>query len=216
MRKHLFSLFFLLSVLWFLTPSPCHGQSVSVRTNLAWDAVSEPNLGLEFPLGKHVSLGVDGGLKSWPRWLPWDLDNVENTTHWRNFAVVPELRYYFSGVYEGWFVGLDGLYSHFNVGNVTFPLGLYPLVRDSRLQGDLYGGGLLVGKSWWLGARWRLEAQVGAAAGYYNAAQFPCAHCAQQSGTAEGVTIVPKLGINLAWNLRKQQKQEILEIINNK
>lgn len=35
------------------------GSGVSLRTNLLWDAAAEPNLGVEFPVGKHVSLGVN-------------------------------------------------------------------------------------------------------------------------------------------------------------
>ena len=73
-------------------------QGVSVRTNLLWDAVSEPNVGLEFPVSDHWSVGANAGIKSWPRWLAWDWD-TENPTHWRNLAVVPEARYYFDQVY---------------------------------------------------------------------------------------------------------------------
>ena len=101
-------------------------QGMSVRTNLLWDAAAEPNIGLEFPVGKHVSLGLNAGIKTWPRWLFWDNDNVQNTRHWRNYAVVPEVRYYFDQVYDGFFVGGDAIYTHFNVGNVTFPFHMYP------------------------------------------------------------------------------------------
>ena len=193
-----------------LSPAP----GVSLRTNLLWDGLAEPNLGLEVALGQHVSLGVNGGLKPWPRWLAWDNDNLTNPTHWRNFAVVPELRFYPRRVYDGWFFGADAVYSHFNMGTLPIPWGLYPLLRNNRLQGDFYGGGLFAGYSWWLGSRWRLEVEAGAAVGYYNAGQYPCSHCAGIEGTATGVTVLPKLGLNLAWNLRRrQQRQELLEVI---
>ena len=66
-----------------LLSSSAAAQGVSLRTNLAWDAVAEPNVGVEFPISNHWSLGANAGLKAWPRWLAWDWD-LENPTHWRN------------------------------------------------------------------------------------------------------------------------------------
>ena len=182
------------------------GQEVSLRTNLAWDAVSEPNLGVEFSVSNHWSLGVDAGIKAWPRWLAWDWDK-ENPTHWRNLTMVPEARYYFDQVYDGWFVGADFLYTHFNVGKVKFPFGLYPEVRDYRMQGDFMGPGLFGGYSWWLGQHWRLEAEAGVAVGYYKAGKFECEHCGSQIGEPAGVALVPKIGVNLAYNVRRRTEE---------
>ena len=173
---------------------------MSLRTNLLWDGAAEPNIGLEFPVGKHVSLNVSGGLKTWPRWLFWDNENVENTRHWRNFAVVPEARYYFKQVYDGFFVGADALYTHFNVGNVRFPLGLYPETQDSRVQGSYWAGGLLFGYSVWLGQHIRLEAEAGVAGGLAAYDRYDCAHCGTKTGEVRKPAVVPKLGLNLAWN----------------
>ena len=189
-------------------------QDVSLRTNLLWDAVAEPNLGIEFPLNQHWSLGGNAGLKAWPRWLAWDW-NTENPTHWRNFALVPEARFYLDQVYEGWFFAGDVIYTHFNVGHVKFPFGLYPDAWNYRLQGDFLGLGFSAGHSWWLGSRWRIEAEAGLGVGYVNAGKFACEHCGSQVGTREGVALVPKLGINLAYHFRRreQRKQEILDIL---
>lgn len=173
-------------------------QGMSLRTNLLWDAAAEPNIGLEFPLSKHFSLGANAGLKSWPRWLIWDTDIVNNTRHWRNFAVVPELRFYFDQVYDGWFVGADIVYTHYNVGNVTIPL--YPEVKDTRVQGDFLGLGLFGGYSWWLGRHWRLEAEAGVAAGWAGYGRYECAHCGTKLGDVNKLALVPKLGVNIAWN----------------
>lgn len=200
--------------LFVIASQSASAQGVSLRTNLAWDAVAEPNLGIEFPIAEHWSLGANAGLKAWPRWLAWDW-NTENATHWRNFAVVPEARFYFDQVYDGLFLAGDIIYTHYNVGSVKFPFGLYPAVRDYRLQGDFYGGGLSVGYSWWMGPHWRIEAEAGVGVGYAKADKFECAHCGSQVGTHQGVALVPKLGVNIAYNFkrREQKKQEILEII---
>ncbi len=175
-------------------------QGMSVRTNLLWDAVAEPNIGLEFPVGKHVSLGLNAGIKTWPRWLFWDNDNVQNTRHWRNYAVVPEVRYYFDQVYDGFFVGGDAIYTHFNVGNVTFPFHMYPEVENHRVQGSFWGGGIFAGYSWWLGQYIRIEAEAGVAAGLAAYDKFDCAHCGTKVGEVRKPAVVPKLGVNIAWN----------------
>ena len=186
----------------------------SVRTNLIWLAAAEPNLGLEIPVSDRFTVGGNFGLKPWPRFLPWDTDVVNNTKHWKNFAIVPEIRFWPDRNYEGFFTGLDLIYTHYNVGNVKFPFGLYPQVRDHRLQGDFYGVGLFAGYSWWLGNHWRLEAEAGLGAGYAKAGVYNCDHCSEQVGVHEGPALVPKLGLNIAYNVKRREKrQQIVEII---
>ena len=186
-------------------------QELSLRTNLLWDAVSEPNLGLEWQTGEHWSVGVDAGIKAWPRYLAWDWDK-QNPTHWRNFAIVPEARFYFDQVYDGWFVGADILYTHYNVGALKFPFGMYSQVLEHRLQGNLVGLGLFGGHSWWLGNHWRLEAEAGLAVGYNSAEKYECDHCGSKIGDEKGPVLVPKLGVNLAYNVRRKT-EEIIEIL---
>ena len=77
------------------------GQEVSIRNNLLYDATGTPNLGLEFQVGDHVSVGVNGSFKSWPRFLAWDNDVEANPQRWRHFLVAPEARYYFNEVFKG-------------------------------------------------------------------------------------------------------------------
>ena len=174
-------------------------QEISVRTNVLWDAVAEPNLGFELQTGEHWSVGVDAGLKAWPRWLAWDWDNAD-ATHWRNFAVVPEVRYYVNQVFQGFFAGADAVYTHYNIGNVTFPFGLYPDAKDFRLQGSFWGGGLFVGYAWWPWDHWRLELEAGAAMGLAAYDRYDCPHCGTKLAEDRKVGVVPKLAVNVAWN----------------
>jgi len=174
------------------------GFEMSIRTNLLWDAVSEPNIGLEFPVGDHWSVGGNFGLKAWPRWLAWDWDNETNPTHWRNFAVVPEVRYYFNQVYEGLFTGADFLYTHYNVGAVDIPL--YPEVKQFRDQGSYWAGGLFVGYAWWPWQHFRLELEAGAAVGLAAYDRFDCPHCGTKVAEERKPAVVPKLAVNIAWN----------------
>ena len=202
-------------------PSPQHPQTaqtlpadtarvrpaaVSVRTNLAWDAVAEPNLAVDVQVGDHVSLGVAGGLKPWPRWLFGDWDNSGNNTHWRNFAIVPQARWWPRSVYDGWFIAADFVYTHFNVGAVRFPFGIYPEVRDSRVQGSFWGAGLAVGHSWRLGGPWRLELEAGVAGGQAAYDRYDCPHCGTRLGHEHKAAVVPKVGVNIVWNPEKKDK----------
>ena len=188
-------------------------KGVALRTNLFYAASATPNIGLEIPVGEHLSLGFNAGIKPWPRWLAWDWDKTVEQK-WRHLLVAPELRFWPSGVYDRFFVGTDLIYTHFNVGAVQFPFGMYPNVRNRRLQGDFYGLGLFAGWSWWLSDHWRLEAEAGLGAGYANAREFDCAYCGAEVGRQQGPVLVPKLGLNLSYNLaRRQKRREIRDII---
>jgi outer membrane protein OmpA-like peptidoglycan-associated protein len=188
-------------------PYTVKAQEVSIRTNLAWDAVSEPNLGLELQTGEHWSVGVDAGLKAWPRWLAWDWDQTDDV-HWRNFAVVPEVRYYLKEVFQGFFAGADAIYTHFNVGDVQFPFGLYPDAKNYRLQGSFWGGGLFAGYAWWPWQHWRLELEAGAAMGLAAYDRYDCPHCGTKLGEDRKVGVVPKLAVNIAYNPVSKEKHQ--------
>ena len=186
---------------------PLYSQEVSIRTNLAWDAVSEPNLGVEFQVGDHWSVGGDFGLKAWPRWLAWDWDNT-NPTHWRNFAVVPEVRYYLNEVFQGFFAGADALYTHYNVGAVPTPFHMYPEVENYRLQGSYWAGGLFAGYAWWPWQHWRLEVEAGAAVGLAAYDRYDCPHCGTKLAEERKVGVVPKLALNVAYNPVSKDKHQ--------
>lgn len=196
-------------------PDSSAWQGWALRTNLIYAASASANLGFDFAIGRHFSLGANLGLKAWPRWWIGDWD-AENPTRWRHLLVAPEFRWWPSEVFSKWFVGADLVWSHFNVGGVKFPLGtIYPAVRDNRLQGDVWALGIFAGYSWWLTKHLRLEVEAGVAAGYYAAEKFECVHCGAKVGDVSGVAVIPKLGVNLAWNFnRPSRKQSLREEIN--
>ena len=187
-----------------------HG--LSLYTNLVTDlAAAEPNLGLEFAVGEHWSVGGNFGIKTWPRYLFWDRDNVQNTRHWRNFYVMPEGRYYFKQVFDGAYVGANALYTHYNVGNMQYPVVIYPAIQDKRVQGDFWGGGLFGGYSWRLGKHWRIAAEAGATVGAAIYERFNCEHCGEKIGDAREVAVVPRLAVNVAYNIAARKKREKLQ-----
>lgn len=188
-------------------------RGAAIRTNLLWDGIAAPNLGFDFALGEHFSLGLNAGLKPWPRYLAWDND-VQDPVKWRHFLVAPELRWWPDKTWSGWFFGLDLLYAHYNLASLRLPFGLYPVLRDSRLQGNLFAAGLFAGHSWWLSEHWRIELAAGVAAGYRDADRYECARCGAQVGREQGPLIIPQLALNIAWNTRpRRQRVERIDIV---
>ncbi len=181
-------------------------KGIAIRTNIAYAASATPNIGLEIPIGDRISVGFNAGLKPWPRWFLWDWDKTVEKK-WRHLLIAPEFRFWPSGVYNKLFLGSDLIYTHYNVGAVQFPFGMYPSVRNKRLQGDFYGLGVFAGWSWWLSDRWRLEAEAGVGAGYADAREFKCAYCGAEIGRQQGPVIIPKLGVNLSYNMARRQKR---------
>ena len=207
-RRTIGALSLALSVLAICPCRSAFAQEVSVRNNLIYDATGTVNAGVEFQVGDHFSVGVNGGFKSWPRFLAWDNDNVNNATHWRHFLVAPEGRYYFSEVFKGAFVGADFIYTHFNVGHVKLPLGLYPEIADNREQGSYWAGGLFAGWAWWPWQHWRIELEAGAAVGLAAYDRFDCAHCGTKTEEVRRAAVVPKLGLNIAYNPVARDKRK--------
>ena len=191
----------LATAIFFFFEAEAFSQDLSIRNNILYDISGTPNIGLEYPVSKHFSVGANAGLKPWPRFLFWDTEYKENTSHWKHFLVTPEMRYYFDQVYDGWFTGVDVVYTHYNVGNVRFPFGMYPEVENHRLQGDFIGLGIFGGYSWWLGNHWRIEAEAGVAAGLAAYDKFECDHCGTRLGEERKMVLVPKLGLNIAYNV---------------
>lgn len=189
-------------------------RGLALRTNLFYAGTSTPNLGLDIALGQHTSLGFSIGLKTWPRWLPWDND-IQNPLKWRHRLVTTEFRWWPKRVYDNWFIGTDLLYLHYNMGAVHLPFGLYPILNEYRLQGDAIGAGLFAGHSWWLGEHWRIELAGGIAGTWNTADRYECVHCGAEVGHERGLVILPQLALNIAWDSKRRtaKRQQVLDAI---
>lgn len=190
---------------------------VSFRNNILWNATGTPNLGIEYTISNHFTLGFNAAFKPWPRFLAWDND-ASKDARWRHLTLAPELRYYpLQASRPGIFFGTNFIYSHFNLGQFDVPLGPYADLQVHRIQGDIYGGTLFLGYGWGLGQHFRLEVTAGAGAGYRNATAYECAHCGAEIGPSNGVTFIPKLGVNIVWNIESRRKirKEIINTIND-
>ena len=203
-RHHMFGQVLTIALLLILTiPLVAEAQSpmgddrplprVALRSNLLYDATLSPNLGLDVRVDSTRTIGLLAGFNA------WDLDKTENKK-WRHMLFSLRARKYLNDTifHKGYFE-TDIIYSHFNVGNIKFPFGLYKSVRDRRLQGDLIALGGKYGYSWIMARNWRIEAEVGVAVGYAWFKEYDCAVCGTFYGKGDRIFLLPQLGINVVY-----------------
>lgn len=166
---------------------------VALRTNLLYDATLSPNLGVDVRVDSTWTVGLLAGMNA------WDIDKEKNKK-WRHMLFSFRARKYVNdSVFHKGYFEADAIYSHFNVGNVKFPLGLYKTVREHRLQGDLLALGGKYGYSWILSRNWRIEAEAGVAVGYAWFKEYDCPHCGTFLGDGDRIFLLPQLGINVVY-----------------
>jgi outer membrane protein OmpA-like peptidoglycan-associated protein len=131
---------------------------------------------------------------------PWPTDDV-STRKLRHVLISPSVRYWTDSVNVHHFFGANVIYSHYNVGGIKFPFGLYKSVRNERRQGDLVALGIFYGYSWPLGRFFNLEAMIGAAIGYTSYDRFECVHCGQMLGHEKKLFGMPQAALNIVYNI---------------
>ena len=169
-------------------------QRVTVSNNLLYDAWLTPNLRVGYRLSPQWSVGLTAGYRPWPT-------SDQTTRKYRHLLLSPEVRYWTDSVNVHHFFGVNLIYSHYNVGGITFPFGMYKSVRTERRQGDLGALGVFYGYSWPLGRHWNIEALIGAAIGYTKYDRFECGHCGKKIGNAKKFFAMPQAAVNIVYNI---------------
>ena len=173
-------------------------QTLALRTNLLYDATLSPNLGVEVRLDSTWSAGINVGFNAIRHYFGQKRDTLNHYSF--NGDRLVGVRHDSVAVYNsGHYWEADAIYSHFNVGNVKFPFGLYKSVRDRRLQGDLLALGAKYGYAWILARDWRIEAEAGVAIGYAWFKEYDCDHCGTYYGKGDRIFLLPQLGINVVY-----------------
>lgn len=168
-------------------------RRIALRTNLLYDATLSPNIGVDVRVDSTWTVGLLAGINA------WDIDKEKNKK-WRHMLFSLRARRFLNdSVFHKGYIEADVIYSHFNVGNVKFPFGLYKSVRDRRLQGDLVALGGKYGYSWILARNWRIEAEAGVAVGYAWFKEYDCPHCGTFLGNGDRIFLLPQLGINIVY-----------------
>ncbi len=181
-------------------------ENFAVRNNFIYDISGTLNLGADVRVSPHWTMGLNAGYRPWPT-------DDKTTRKWKHFLIAPELRYWTDSTFHRSYWGTNIFYSHYNVGHVTFPFGLYKTVRDHRVQGDLIGIGAFYGRSWRLNRYFRLEGELGLGIGYTWAKKYECAHCGAYEGRQNKPFLIPKLTLNVVYQKVEKKRPELPIVI---
>ena len=121
-------------------------QVVSLRTNIPYWLMLAPNGGIEFHIGGHFSILLEGAITYW---------NKKTDTGDKGIYVAgggPEFRYWFGDDRSeaGHVVGLYGQYADFDIK-----------LNEKGRQGTAIGGGISYGYYMTVGRRWAFEFGIG-------------------------------------------------------
>ncbi|MDR1865578.1 MAG: DUF3575 domain-containing protein [Bacteroidales bacterium] len=142
------------------------GQTISLKSNLLYDATTTVNFGMETGLSNKWTLDISGNYN------PWQFNGNKKLKHW---MVQPEIRYWLCERFYGHFIGLHLHYAYYNAGGIKM-FGL----EHHRYQGFLYGGGISYGYQWIIGNFWLLEMSVGAGYAYGEYGKYRCEECGEK------------------------------------
>lgn len=144
---------------------------VAIKSNILYDALLSPNIGIEIGVAPKVTLDLSGNLNLWR----------VNGHSWKHWQIQPEARYWFCQRFSGHFVGLETHVGQFNMGNINFGLNFlgtdFRKLRDRRYQGWQGGLGVTYGYAWILSKHWNFEAELGLGYSYTKFDVYPCANC---------------------------------------
>lgn len=165
----------------------------ALKTNLLFDAVGAANLGVELPVGKHLSLTADVAYSYW---------RINNLYALQTIQGGVTAKWWFNqsrGHLTGWNAGVYGMYCT-----------RYDVQWLDGLQGDgFWSAGVQGGYGLPIGRKWRLE--FAAAAGYVHTPEVRFydrperGHLMwRQTRRGVGRVSLTKLQLNLVWLLGKE------------
>lgn len=174
---------------------PASSQDMALKTNALYWATTSLNAAMETKLSTRWTLDMSVGYN------PFTFSENKKLKH---VAIQPEARYWLCSPFAGHFVGAHLLYSHFNIGGVKLPFGIFSDLADYRYQGDLGAVGVVYGYSWMLPSkRWSIEAAVGLGYGYVSYDKYECQTCGGKIGKAtKGLLMPTKLALSLIYYIK--------------
>ena len=212
-------------------------QRVAVKNNLLYDATLTPNLSLEYWASPRWSWQATVGYNPW--WHHGDVKQhsifrsgdshaASDYVQWRHLLGEIDARYWWfkpERIKENetlangfsayrYFLSMGVMGTHYNIGNVKFPFGLYKKLRSERRQGDAVALSLGIGRVWRLSDHWWLEAELGVYAGYAWFDRYQCNHCGTKLGKDDKPFLAPKAALSIVYRFGKPEKApEVIPVI---
>lgn len=168
MKKILLSLVVLL-----LSIQMGKAQFYSASTNILGWGTGSPNAEVSMTINREWSIHT--GLS----FNPWKIEDFRI----QHFVVRPEIRYWISESYRGWYVGANAMYGIFHIG--------IPKAMQNKYEGIAAGGGLDVGYAWAIAPKWNLELGIGGSVLWMDTYKSLCRNCAMRTEEVSGVYVLP-------------------------
>lgn len=180
-----------------------NAQEAAVKTNVIYDAMTTPNLGVEISAGMNDTFQLFYGLNPWK--FNSDTHGSRFAKHW---VLMPEYRWWLCTNFNGHFIGAHAMGGEFNAASVSLPVpgfffsgeNIPKAVKDTRFQGCFAGLGVTYGYQWILDRHWNVEAEIGIGYNHIWYDQYPCYECGSKIKSGHtNYTGVTKLGLSLLY-----------------
>lgn len=121
---------------------------------------------------------------------PWTLNKNKKI---KNLTLMPGVRYWRNETYsQGWFIGVNGLFSQYNVGGV--------FGMNHRYEGYAAGIGGSWGYSYPIKKRWNIETEFGLAFGWTHYKKYPCKRCGKLEKKGDSYFVAPdKIAVSIVY-----------------
>ncbi|MCM1033547.1 MAG: DUF3575 domain-containing protein [Odoribacter sp.] len=170
-------------------------QTVSIKSNLLYDAALSPNLGIEVGVAPKWSIDLSGNFNNW---------NVSGH-QWKHWFIQPEARYWLCERFGGHFLAAHAIAGEYNFGNLDNSFKMlgsdFSGLSDKRYQGWSAGLGIGYGYTWMLSKHWSIEAEIAVGWIYTRYDVYPCATCGTklESNRAHNYVGPTKAAVNLIY-----------------
>lgn len=169
-------------------------QTVALKANVLNYATASLHLEPEVAVGRKSTLALGVSYNPW---------TFSDNKKWRHLRVQPEYRYWLCRPFGGHFLGLHASYTRFNIGNLSLPFGILPVLKDKRLQGNEWAVGIGYGYHWILTSHWSMEAEVGVGYSHADFNRYECQKCGDRLDSRHTNRFVPtKLALSFIYVIR--------------
>lgn len=169
---------FLIATLIIAGFMPIKAQ-LAVKSNLLYDALTTPNIGVETAVASNQTINLVYGLN------PWTYHEGGEDHKAKHWVVMPEWRWWPCSTFNGHFVGVHAMGGQMNVSNIHLPIpggffggdNLRHEVQSRRVQGGYAGAGVTYGYQWILNRHWNIEAEIGVGYDHVWYDLYNCGEC---------------------------------------
>lgn len=167
---------------------PLSAQRFAIGTNFVdWASLGTINAEGAVAVSKHITIHIGAELNPWT----WGAGNQSTQFQARQNSYWAGARWWPWHVYSGWWAGLDGRYSVYNIG------GLFK--KPETEEGDAYGVGIYGGYSIMLNAYWNLDLGIGGWGGWTNYKRYSCPLCGVRTDEGTKGFFIPDARIALQF-----------------